>query len=105
MNNLKREFQENISLLNISEIESDEEKNKENDDILENEKLKKFLIDSAKKFNLNYNYIIKDDKKENENKTNNIFYESEDDDITKYNEINFQIIEKIFSIISIISNK
>ena len=93
-----------ISLLNISQSNVDIERNYD-EEYFENEKLKNYLIDSAKKFNLNYNYIIKDDKKENENKTNNIFYESEDDDITKYNEINFQIIEKIFSIISIISNK
>ena len=90
-----------ISLLNISQSNVDIERNYDE----ENEKLKNYLIDSAKKFNLNYNYIVKVDKKENENKTNNIFYESEDDDITKYNEINFQIIEKIFSIISTISNK
>ena len=93
-----------ISLLNISQSNVDIERNYD-EEYFENEKLKNYLIDSAKKFNLNYNYIVKDDKKENENKTNNIFYESEDDDITKYNEINFQIIEKIFSIISIISNK
>ncbi len=93
-----------MSLLNISQSNVDIERNYD-EEYFENEKLKNYLIDSAKKFNLNYNYIIKDDKKENENKTNNIFYESEDDDITKYNEINFQIIEKIFSIISIISNK
>ena len=93
-----------MSLLNISQSNVDIERNYD-EEYFENEKLKNYLIDSAKKFNLNYNYIVKDDKKENENKTNNIFYESEDDDITKYNEINFQIIEKIFSIISIISNK
>ena len=93
-----------MSLLNISQSNVDIEINYD-EEYFENEKLKNYLIDSAKKFNLNYNYIVKDDKKENENKTNNIFYESEDDDITKYNEINFQIIEKIFSIISIISNK
>jgi len=93
-----------ISLLNISQSNVDIERNYD-EEYFENEKLKNYLINSAKKFNLNYNYIVKDDKKENENKTNNIFYESEDDDITKYNEINFQIIEKIFSIISIISNK
>ena len=93
-----------MSLLNISQSNVDIERNYD-EEYFENEKLKNYLIDSAKKFNLNYNYIIKDDKKENENKTNNIFYESEDDDITKYNEINFQIIEKIFSIISTISNK
>ena len=93
-----------MSLLNISQSNVDIERNYD-EEYFENEKLKNYLIDSARKFNLNYNYIIKDDKKENENKTNNIFYESEDDDITKYNEINFQIIEKIFSIISIISNK
>ena len=93
-----------VDLLNISQTNVDIVRNYD-EEYFENEKLKDYLIDSAKKFNLNYNYIIKDDKKENENKTNNIFYESEDDDITKYNEINFQIIEKIFSIISIISNK
>ena len=87
MNNLKREFQENISLLNISEIESDEKKIKENDDILENEKLKKFLIDSAKKFNLNYI-----------ERTNN-------NTIVNYNDLNFTMIEKVFKIISSITNK
>ncbi len=93
-----------MSLLHISQSNVDIERNYD-EEYFENEKLKNYLIDSAKKFNLNYNHIVKDDKYEIENKMNNIFYETEDDDITKYNEINLQIIEKIFSIISIISNK
>ena len=93
-----------VDLLNISQTNVDIVRNYD-EEYFENEKLKDYLIDSAKKFNLNYNHIVKDDKYEIENKMNNIFYETEDDDITKYNEINFQIIEKIFSIISTISNK
>ena len=93
-----------ISLLNISETNVDIGRDYD-EEYFENEKLKNYLIDSAMKFNLNYNPIVKDDNYEIENKMNNIFYETEDDDITKYNEINLQIIEKIFSIISIISNK
>ena len=105
MNNLKREFQENISLLNISEIESDEEKNKENDDILENEKLKKFLIDSAKKFNLNYIERINNNTKEDDKHLSNEMFDNEENDIVNYNDLNFTMIEKVFKIISSITNK
>ena len=105
MNNLKREFQENISLLNISEIESDEEKNKENDDILENEKLKKFLIDSAKKFNLNYIERTNNNTKEDDKHLSNEMFDNEENDIVNYNDLNFTMIEKVFKIISSITNK
>lgn len=91
-----------VDLLNISQTNVDIVRNYD-EEYFENEKLKDYLIDSAKKFNLNYNHLLEKDK--NENKIKNVFYENEDDDITKYNEINFQIIEKIFSIISTISNK
>ena len=91
-----------VDLLNISQTNVDIVRNYD-EEYFENEKLKVYLIDSAKKFNLNYNHFLEKDK--NENKIKNVFYENEDDDITKYNEINFQIIEKIFSIISTISNK
>ena len=91
-----------VDLLNISQTNVDIVRNYD-EEYFENEKLKVYLIDSAKKFNLNYNHLLEKDK--NENKIKNVFYENEDDDITKYNEINFQIIEKIFSIISTISNK
>ena len=104
MNEIGSKENFDISLLNISQTNVDIVRNCD-EEYFENEKLKDYLIDSAKKFNLNYNHIVKDDKYEIENKMNNIFYETEDDDITKYNEINFQIIEKIFSIISTISNK
>ena len=104
MNEIGSKENFDISLLNISQSNVDIGRDYD-EEYFENEKLKNYLIDSAKKFNLNYNHIVKDDKYEIENKMNNIFYETEDDDITKYNEINLQIIEKIFSIISIISNK
>ncbi len=104
MNEIGSKENFDISLLNISQTNVDIGRDYD-EEYFENEKLKNYLIDSAKKFNLNYNHIVKDDKYEIENKMNNIFYETEDDDITKYNEINLQIIEKIFSIISIISNK
>ena len=104
MNEIGSKENFDISLLNISQTNVDIGRDYD-EEYFENEKLKDYLIDSAKKFNLNYNHIVKDDKYEIENKMNNIFYETEDDDITKYNEINLQIIEKIFSIISIISNK
>ena len=104
MNEIGSKENFDISLLNISQTNVDIGRDYD-EEYFENEKLKNYLIDSAKKFNLNYNHIVKDDKYEIENKMNNIFYATEDDDITKYNEINLQIIEKIFSIISIISNK
>ena len=102
MNEIGSKENFDISLLNISQTNVDIVRNYD-EEYFENEKLKDYLIDSAKKFNLNYNHLLEKDK--NENKIKNVFYENEDDDITKYNEINFQIIEKIFSIISTISNK
>ena len=102
MKEFRSEENFDVDLLNISQTNVDIVRNYDKE-YFENEKLKDYLIDSAKKFNLNYNYFLKNNK--NENKIKNVFYENEDDDITKYNEINFQIIEKIFSIISTISNK
>lgn len=102
MKEFRSEENFDVDLLNISQTNVDIVRNYD-EEYFENEKLKDYLIDSAKKFNLNYNHFLEKDK--NENKMENVFYENEDDDITKYNEINFQIIEKIFSIISTISNK
>jgi len=102
MKEFRSEENFDVDLLNISQTNVDIVRNYD-EEYFENEKLKDYLIDSAKKFNLNYNHLLEKDK--NENKIKNVFYENEDDDITKYNEINFQIIEKIFSIISTISNK
>ena len=60
-----------VDLLNISQTNVDIVRNYD-EEYFENEKLKDYLIDSAKKFNLNYNHLLEKDK--NEKKIKNIFY-------------------------------
>ena len=67
--------------------------------------MKKFLIDSAKKFNLNYIERTNNNTKEDDKHLSNEMFDNEENDIVNYNDLNFTMIEKVFKIISSITNK